>query len=86
MNYEDIYKRTLIYEIILCELDKINKIESAKLIAQTRIEMNTIEIQLNKYKQKLNNYLMLLDTMVDDKELSLFNSKYNIIGKYKDEK
>ncbi len=44
MNYEDIYKRTLIYEIILCELDKINKIESAKLIAQTRIEMNTIEI------------------------------------------
>lgn len=86
MNYEDIYKRTLIYEIILCELDKINKIESSKLIAQTRIEMNTIEIQLNKYKQKLNNYLMLLDTMVDDKELSLFNSKYNIIGKYKDEK
>ena len=33
MNYEDIYKRTLIYEIILCELDKMNKIESAKLIA-----------------------------------------------------
>ena len=28
MNYEDIYKRTLIYEIILCELDKINKINS----------------------------------------------------------
>ena len=86
MNYEDIYKRTLIYEIILCELDKINKIESAKLIVQTRIEMNTIETELNKYKQKLDNYLMLLDTMVDDKELSLFNSKYNINGKYKDEK
>ena len=86
INYEDIYKRTLIYEIILYELDKINKIESAKLIAQTRIEMNTIEIELNKYKQKLDNYLMLLDTMVDDKELSLFNSKYNISCKYKDEK
>ena len=35
MNYEDIYKRTLIYEIILCGLDKINKIDPAKLIAQT---------------------------------------------------
>ena len=29
---------------------------------------------------------MLLDTMVDDKELLLFNSKYNISGKCKDEK
>ena len=38
MNYEDIY------EIILCELDKINKIESAKLIAQTPIEMNKVNI------------------------------------------
>ena len=48
--------------------------------------MNTIETELNKYKQKLDNYLMLLDTMVDDKELSLFNSKYNINYKCKDEK
>ena len=83
MNYEDIYKRTLIYEIILCELDKINKIESAKLIAQTRIKMNTIETELNKYKQKLDNYLLLFDTMIDDNEL-LFNSKYNISDKCKD--
>ena len=48
--------------------------------------MNTIETELNKHKQKLYNYLMLLDTMVDDEELLLFNSKYNISDKYKDEK
>lgn len=85
MNYEYTYKRTLIYEIILCELDKINKIKSAKLIAQTPVEITTIETKLNKHKQKPYNYLMLLDTMVDDEELLLFNSKYNISGKCKDE-
>ena len=47
--------------------------------------MNTIETELNKYKQKLDNYLMLLDIMIDDNEL-LFNSKYNISDKCKDEK
>ena len=85
MNYEDIYERTLIYEIILCELDKINKIESAKLIAQTPIEMNTIEYELSKHRWKVYNYLILFNAMVDDEKLSLFNSKYNISGKCKDE-
>ena len=84
MHYEDIYERTLIYEIVSCELDKNNKIESAKLIAQTLVEITIIETELNKHKQKLYNYLMLLDTIVDDEEL-LFNSKYNISGKCKDE-
>ena len=84
MNYEDIYKRTLIYKIILYELDKINKIDLTKLIAQTLVEITIIETELNKHKQKLYNYLMLLDTIVDDEEL-LFNSKYNISGKCKDE-
>ena len=83
MNYEDIYKRTLIYKIILYELDKINKIDLTKLIAQTLVEITIIETELNKHKQKLYNYLMLLDTIVDDEEL-LFNSKYNISGKCKD--
>ena len=83
MNYEDIYKRTLIYKIILYELDKINKIDLTKLIAQTLVEITIIETELNKHKQKLYNYLMLLDTIVDDEEL-LFNSKYNIIDKCKD--
>ena len=86
MNYEEIYERTLIYEMVSCELYKINKIKSAKLIAQTQVEITTIETELNKHKQKLYNYLMLLDTMVDDEELLLFNSKYNISGKCKDEK
>ena len=62
MNYEDIY------EIILCELDKINKIESAKLIAQTPIEMNTIEYELSKHRWKAYNYLILFNTMVDDEK------------------
>ena len=75
MNCEEIYERTLIYEIILCELDKINKIESAKFFAQTPVEINTIETELNKHKQKLDTYLMLLNTMIDDDEL-LFDSKY----------
>lgn len=85
MNLGEIYEKTLVYKMILCELDKINKIESAKFFVQTPIEINTIEAELNKHKQKLYNYLMLFDTMIDDEEL-LFNSKYNISGKCKDEK
>ena len=78
-------KKILVYERILYELDKINKIESAKFFAQTSVEINTIETDLNKHKKKLYNYLLLFDTMIDDNEL-LFNSKYNISDKCKDEK
>ena len=76
-------KKTLVYERILYELNKINKMLSAKFFAQTSIEINTIETELNKHKKKLYNYLLLFDTMIDDNEL-LFNSKYNISDKCKD--
>ena len=81
----NVYEKILVYEIILYELDKINKIESDKFFTQIYIEINTIETELNKHKKKLYNYLLLFDTMIDDNEL-LFNSKYNISDKCKDEK
>ena len=49
-------KKILVYERILYELDKINKIESAKFFAQTSVEINTIETDLNKYKK---NYIII---------------------------
>ena len=85
MNYGEIYEKILVYERILYELNKINKMLSAKFFAQTSIEINTIETELNKHKKKLYNYLMLLYTIVDDEEL-LFNLKYNIRDKCKNEK
>ena len=85
MNCEYVYEKILVYERILYELDKINKIESVKFFAQTSVEINTIETELNKHKKKLYNYFLLFDTMIDNNKL-LFNSKYNISDKCKDEK
>lgn len=75
MNYEEIYKK------IIYETDEINKIESAKVFAQTSVEINTIEYELSKHRWKLYNYLILFNTMIDDDESLLLNSKYNISGK-----
>lgn len=80
MSHEEIYEK------ILYELDKINKIESAKFFAQTSVEINTIESELNKHRWKLYNYLKLFNAKINDDESLLFNSKYNISGKCKDEK
>lgn len=75
MNYEEIYKK------IIYETDEINKIESAKFFAQTSVEINTIETEVNKHRWKLYNYLILFNAMIDDDESLLLNSKYNISGK-----
>lgn len=79
MNYEEVYRK------ILYELDKINKIESAKFFVQTSFEINTIETEVSKHRWKLYNYLILFNAMIDDDESLLLNSKYNISGKCKDE-
>ena len=66
MNYGDIYEKILVYERMLYELNKINKIWSVNFFAQTSVKINTIETELNKHKKKLYNYLLLFDTMIDD--------------------
>lgn len=80
MNYEEIHKK------ILYELDKINKIESAKFFVQTSVEINTIETEVSKHRWKLYNYLILFNAMINDDESLLINSKYNISDKCKDDK
>ena len=66
MNYGEIYEKILVYERMLYELNKINKIWSVNFFAQTSVKINTIETELNKHKKKLYNYLLLFDTMIDD--------------------
>ena len=59
-------KKTLVYERILYELNKINKILSAKFFAQISVEINTIEIELNKHKKNhiIIYYYLILWLMI----------------------